>query len=111
MAATKADMAATNGWHGGRGGARHDAQEVPHFGRGHVGERVELDQAAGAAVGALERGVDLHHRHRRARAGALVLALAGDPGAQAGQLPPQRPHLRPARLASAPALPGRRPVP
>ena len=36
----------------------------------------------------------LHRGHRHAGAGALVLALARDPGAQAGQLLAQRAHLR-----------------
>ena len=49
---------------------------------------------AWAASQALKHRVHLHDRHRCARAGALVLPLPCDPGLEARQLPPQRPHLQ-----------------
>jgi hypothetical protein len=69
------------------------AQEVPEVSALHVGQRVELDQAAGPPAEALKGGVHLDHGHAGARPRALVLALPRDPRVQRAQLLAQRPHL------------------
>ena len=68
-------------------GQLQHADVAPDLGAGHLRQRVEL--AEGVVRGG-EGGIDLQHRHLAARAGALVAALAGGPGAHAGQFAAQR---------------------
>ena len=66
---------------------------LTHLCRCDVGQRVVLDEGAGAAVNALKGGVNLHDGHGHARARALVLALARDPCLERLELAAQRQNL------------------
>lgn len=67
------------------GGHIHDAEEVPDLSRGHVGQRVVLDERV-LAIHTLEDGVRLNSWHSHAGARRLILALASDPCLQCLQL-------------------------
>ena len=63
------------------------ADIFPHLGRAPVGERVKFNQRP---VLAGKGRIALDHGHGRARAGALVLALACHPGREPAKLLPER---------------------